>query len=159
MTQGTSRALPEVIKGTVCVLRAVDGDARGPIDAMASDPAIADTFFEYGIAALDAEILFAVTRRRDPSVIGAVCLDQGRIGFFIKPELWARGYARDAVSAFCTALAASGVEFVEAVLIRENVASLRVLERAGFRFCGLAPRRIGPGTGHTTLLYRRDFRP
>jgi RimJ/RimL family protein N-acetyltransferase len=72
------------------------------------------------------------------------------IGYSVLPEFQARGIATEMVLGISRwALAEAGVTTVEAEVFSENVASARVLEKAGFLPCGLG---FEPGTKR----YRRD---
>lgn len=77
-------------------------------------------------------------------MIGRVTFWQGNeIGFFFDPACWGKGYAREALIAFC----AYGLEtlgFVEIVadVDPDNAASLALLERVGFVRTGTAAKTI-----------------
>jgi RimJ/RimL family protein N-acetyltransferase len=72
------------------------------------------------------------------------------IGYSVLPEFQARGVATEMVIGISRwAFAEAGVATVEAEVFPENVASARVLEKAGFEPCGLG---VDPGTKR----YRRD---
>ena len=60
------------------------------------------------------------------------------IGFFLRPDLWGRGFAAEALEAFMAYIAARGVTALTADVDPLNAACLRLLEPAGFRETGRA---------------------
>ncbi len=55
------------------------------------------------------------------------------VGYVIDPELWGRGYATEiATAAVAEAIGVLGVDHLYASVLSTNVASRRVLEKAGF---------------------------
>jgi 8-oxo-dGTP diphosphatase len=92
-------------------------------------------------AALDREqgkeITLIMERLADGQLAGAVSLalenEQGRIGYWIAKPHWKRGYATQAVRRMTRlAFQALALENVCAHVMKENPASVRVLEKAGF---------------------------
>ena len=75
-------------------------------------------------------------------VVGAFSLerrgtDRLTLGYALAPEVWGRGFASEAVVAIVdAAFALSYVTEIEASVQVENVASRRVLEKAGFAHAG-----------------------
>lgn len=80
-------------------------------------------------------------------VIGRVAFWQGdEIGFFFDPAIWGKGYAREALAAFCAhGFASLGFKEIRADVDPDNAASLGVLERIGFQRTGFAERTIEIG--------------
>lgn len=80
-------------------------------------------------------------------VVGRVAFWQGdEIGFFFDPEIWGKGYAREALAAFCAyGFRELGFSEIRAEVDPENEASLRVLERVGFQRTGTAEKTIEIG--------------
>jgi ribosomal-protein-alanine N-acetyltransferase len=79
---------------------------------------------------------WAITRTGDDRAIGWVSADGGgvtEIGFILAREAWGRGIASEAVTAVIDRLFAEGRRRVFADADTENVASILLLERLGFR--------------------------
>ena len=71
-------------------------------------------------------------------MVGAAHLYEGEIGYCIEPALWRRGYGYELAEALCRiAREQLRLDKLRAAVRRENLASLRTLERLGFEFCGL----------------------
>lgn len=83
----------------------------------------------------------------DGRLIGRVTFWQGNeIGFFFDPAFWGKGYAREALAAFCAhGLTDLGFNEIVADVDPDNAASLAVLERVGFRRTGTAEKTIEIG--------------
>ncbi len=78
-------------------------------------------------------------------------LEDVDIGFAFLPRYWRNGYAFEAASAVMSyAKEAAGLSRIVAILSRDNLPSLRLLERLGFRFEGTL--RLQPG-GEELDLY------
>jgi len=103
----------------------------------------------YGLA-----LALAIERKEDGRLIGCITLEtdpSGKppaLGYWLGREWWGRGYATEAAAALADlALSALGVERIEALVFPGNPASVRVLEKAGFRRAGRgthpAPARGG----------------
>lgn len=93
----------------------------------------------------------AIVRREDARLLGGVGVDRladvarltGEIGYWLGPEHWGRGYAREATAAFVAYLfEAFDFERLEAWTFAPNLASRRVLEACGFRLEGIARRSV-----------------
>jgi RimJ/RimL family protein N-acetyltransferase len=70
-------------------------------------------------------------------VVGAAHLCEGEIGYCIEPTLWRRGYGYELAEALCRiAREQLRLDKVHAMVLREDLAALRILERLGFEFCG-----------------------
>lgn len=82
-----------------------------------------------------------ITHRSDRLAIGSIGFKElpdstgtVEIGYDIVPHYWGRGYATEAAKALIDwALGQPGVRRVTAECLRDNVASARVLEKAGMR--------------------------
>jgi [ribosomal protein S5]-alanine N-acetyltransferase len=70
------------------------------------------------------------------------------VGYALRPEYWGRGYATELCIAITHAVAALRPSAIRAVVLETNLASRRVLQRAGFLL-------VGPNTADRgTLLYQ-----
>jgi RimJ/RimL family protein N-acetyltransferase len=86
-------------------------------------------------------LVLAAHEAEGDGVVGMVRLDRTSLSYFVDPARWGRGYAGAMVAVACGPVAVSlGLARVEAEVLRDNHRSRRVLERAGFRFAGLAQR-------------------
>jgi RimJ/RimL family protein N-acetyltransferase len=75
----------------------------------------------------------------DDRLIGKLgCWRLPEVGFLIDPAQWGKGYAREALSAFIDRRRALGSTEITADVDPRNVASIRLLERAGFTETGRA---------------------
>lgn len=110
----------------------------------------------YGLA-----LALAIERKEDGRLIGCVTLETDpsgtppALGYWLGREWWGKGYATEAAAALTGhALSALGLDRIEALVFPGNPASIRVLEKAGFRHAGRgthpAPARGGE---QEVLLY------
>ena len=101
----------------------------------------------------------AAACRHTSVVIGCVQLTPSRLSYFVARPFWNRGYGREMVLACCQFLPQRlGILALEAVVLRENMASRRILERAGFDFMGLATQERSDRPGSAMVLhYRRGL--
>ena len=98
---------------------------------------------------------------KDGTCIGcvqAVPMDDGdwEIGYHIGAAYTKRGYATEAVSAFLPVIMAQlGISEIAGICLTENVASVKVMERCGFRkeFQGM-----GPYQGQLRMISKFSFR-
>jgi ribosomal-protein-alanine N-acetyltransferase len=88
-----------------------------------ADPAESDDF----IVTLDGRLI---------GKLGALKLPE--VGFLLDPAIWGRGYAREAMAAFIARRRALGSTKLTADVDPRNLASLRLLEQAGFVETGRA---------------------
>jgi ribosomal-protein-alanine N-acetyltransferase len=88
-----------------------------------------------------------LTRREDGRLLGAITLDNIRrgpsqsaqVGYWIGPEFARQGFMREALEAVVRhAFLAMDLSRIEAACLPENAASRRLLERAGFKYEGVA---------------------
>lgn len=79
--------------------------------------------------------------------IGRITFWQGdEIGFFFDPAYWGKGYAREAIAAFCAfGFAELGFEQIRADVDPDNLASLAVLAHSGFVRTGTAKKTLEIG--------------
>ena len=76
-------------------------------------------------------------------------------GYLLHPSVWGRGYAFEALTAFVEHRRAAGSTELTADTDPRNIASRRLLEKAGFHETGHAARTwlIG-GVWHDSIYYR-----
>ena len=86
-------------------------------------------------------------RRRENRLLGAITLDNIRrgpsqsaqVGYWIGPEFARQGYMAEALAAVVShAFGALDLSRIEAACLPENLASRGLLERAGFKYEGIA---------------------
>lgn len=78
-------------------------------------------------------------------VVGLLGLHAEGLSYAIDPALWGRGLGGELLATACHTLApAAGLRRLQALVQRDNLRSRRLLERTGFRFCGLRPMPRGP---------------
>lgn len=76
---------------------------------------------------------------RDGTEIGDACFKglsadgRAEIGYGIGAAYWGRGYATEGAAALCRWALENGARTLEAEAAPENAASMRVLEKLGFR--------------------------
>jgi ribosomal-protein-alanine N-acetyltransferase len=71
-------------------------------------------------------------------VAGAARIDHGEISYYVHPTLWHQGYGLELVQAVCNiAREQLALEALHASVLRDNLASRRILDRLGFEFCRL----------------------
>lgn len=92
---------------------------------------------QYGTT--DGPLVYAVLISKTGDVIGYVQLapigsGQWEVGYHIAKQHTGKGYAAEAVRAFLPAVAHSvGINQVDGICLKENVASICVMEKCGFR--------------------------
>jgi 8-oxo-dGTP diphosphatase len=107
-----------------------------------------------GLAAED-EVVLAVGRRGDGELLGCIGLRprleqrEAVFGYWIGRPFWGRGYASEALQALVDhAFQTYDIDRVRAAAMPENRASIRVQEKVGFVYVGIAqesaPARGGP---------------
>lgn len=81
------------------------------------------------------------------------------LGYWVAPAFWNAGYAREAVEAIVPEMGRQGWEALTAEVFQDNVASARVLTRAGFSYEGEGEvYSVARGAMVPTFRYRRDLR-
>jgi len=114
---------------------------------------------------------FMIIRREDNSLLGALTLDNvrygpakaGTVGYWIGPEHARNGYMHEALN-MVTEFAFKRLDLsrIEAACLPENEASRGLLEKAGFKYEGVAQSYLQiAGRWRTHVLYaqlRRDRR-
>jgi RimJ/RimL family protein N-acetyltransferase len=88
-------------------------------------------------------------RSEDGTLRGSMRLDGGALSYFVDPDHWGQGYGKAMMGwAVDEVFGGYGSGCVTAITGRENAASIRLLEIAGFRFAGIC----GDLHTRTTLL-------
>lgn len=91
----------------------------------------------------------AIARREDDRLIGGIGVERlpdvarycGEVGYWLGPDHWGMGYAREALAGFVVYLFETfDFERLEAWTFAPNAASRRVLEACGFRLEGITRR-------------------
>jgi RimJ/RimL family protein N-acetyltransferase len=81
------------------------------------------------------------------------------LGFWVAPAFWNAGYAGEAVEAVSAEMARRGLAALTAQVFQDNLASARVLTRAGFAYEGEGEAHsVARGAMVPTFRYRRDLR-
>lgn len=167
---------PPVLRGERLVLRPLRRSDAGPVALHCGEarvarmtatiphpypPGAAATFIE-GVATMEQGAFWALDGSGVglPELLGTIGLrrpgpDGADLGYWVAPPFWGRGIARAAVRAVVEARVFDAP--MTASVFRDNPASARVLEAAGFR-------RVGEGRGFSvargeavpTVIYRHD---
>lgn len=88
----------------------------------------------------EAWLAWFVTSKADGRPIGCLdaCIDAHHIatnvGYYFFADSWGQGFASEAVKALADELMAQGVRKLVATVTAGNIASVRVLQKAGFHF-------------------------
>ena len=106
-------------------------------------PGSAEAFVERAMRAGAAETVWALDagEDRENGLIGLISLKRaaenvGEIGYWVAPAFWNAGYASEAVDAVVREAARQGYAALTAEVFQDNLASARVLTRAGFGYVG-----------------------
>jgi RimJ/RimL family protein N-acetyltransferase len=126
-------------------------------------PGLAEAFVARTLSPAAAETVWALDAGGGNGLIGTIGLrrrdGEAEIGYWVAPAFWNAGYASEAVEALVAHAAAQGLSALAADVFQDNLASARVLARAGFV-------STGPGETHSlarggmvpTFRYRRELR-
>jgi len=111
----------------------------------------------------EAWLNWAVRRIDDGKYVGKCdaeidCTNEAtNVGYLFFPEFWGLGYATESVIALAEHFERSGVTKQRATVTNGNLASSRVLEKAGFRRNRILPNNdIIRGIKHDDIEYIRD---
>ena len=147
-----------------------DGASAPEIARIAADPLVCGPYFvgrphagasvrpaaawEHQATDWVARALFTfAVRTRAGGTIGCVRFEGRRLSYFLEPSAWRLGCGFEMVEAACRHYPRLlHLEPVYATVLRDNVASRRILEKTGFVFKGLASRRMAGGPGTATML-------
>ena len=87
---------------------------------------------------------FMLIRKEDPAVLGSVGFGGparvAELGYALGRAYWGRGYATEAVGAMLKHAGMLGLRRLDAYSFVDNLASARVLEKAGFSNLGVVTR-------------------
>ena len=108
--------------------------------------------FEYNQTIHNKSIRFWIYLRREPArIIGTICFydivrpifNRCETGYKFDPEFWHKGYAREAMS-FGISLMFNELNLhrVEAFVMKENIASIRLLSALDFQLEGICQKSI-----------------
>ncbi len=101
------------------------------------NPADRDTFMVHWRKILADESIIVKTIVFDEHVAGHVlshkCFGEPEISYWIGKEYWGKGIATKALSEFLKDI---NSHLLYARVAKDNIASIRVLEKCGFRICG-----------------------
>jgi 8-oxo-dGTP diphosphatase len=103
---------------------------------------------------------FAIERREDREPVGLIGLElegpgEAEVGFWIGKPFWRRGYASEALKAVIEhAFRKVGLSSLIAMAVPENRASIRVQEKAGLTYTGMAETEA-PARGGKHKVERR----
>lgn len=158
------------------VLRPFTLDDAPTVQQLAGDPAIADTTLNIphpyadGMAeawikehpetfAKGVGVTYAITRRQDGSLLGAISLrinqrhHRAEMGYWLGKPYWGQGYTTEAARA----LLAYGFTELElnkiyATYLKRNPASGRVMEKAGLTYEGVLRQHVRNGEQYEDLV-------
>jgi RimJ/RimL family protein N-acetyltransferase len=159
--------MPESGSRAPLVLAPFSDEDAELLDAIAADPRVAQAYWVGRPGRLRATFarpeqqqgaLRLCARTADGVVLGLVQCTGGQLSYFLRPDAWGRGYGTEMVAAACASpeLRMAGIR---AEVIRENLASRRILERLGFRFSTIYQRAWSGRPGRVAMLvYERPPR-
>jgi RimJ/RimL family protein N-acetyltransferase len=106
-------------------------------------PGLAESFIERVLSGRAGEAVWALDTGDDEmngliGLIGAKPSGEGaaEIGYWVSPAFWGAGYASEAVEAVAAHARAEGLKALAAQAFQDNLASVKVLARAGFAYEG-----------------------
>ncbi len=81
------------------------------------------------------------------------------IGYFLRKDLWGKGYATEAVKLLCVKVQRLGISMVHAKVRKTNIGSQRVLEKNLFIRVGERAEEDGRYAGETLDVWEKTFEP
>lgn len=125
-------------------------------------PGQAEAFVERSLSPAATEIVWAIDAGADDEngLIGVVRLTrrpegEAEINYWVAPAFWGTGYASEAVEAVVRWARATGWTALTAEVLQDNVASVKVLTRAGFEYEGEGEvHALARGAMAPTFRYR-----
>jgi RimJ/RimL family protein N-acetyltransferase len=129
-------------------------------------PGLAETFVERQRAAGTGRPVWALDTGADDEngLIGLIALapqadGTADVGYWVAPAFWNAGYAGEALEAVAAEAARRGIAALTAEVFQDNLASVRVLTRAGFAYEGEGKMHsVARGTTAPSFRYRRALR-
>jgi len=128
-------------------------------------PGLAEAYVERVLAPGARDMVWALDLGADGEngLIGLVTLRDGEdaeIGYWVAPAFWGTGYASEAVEAVVADAARRGLRSLHAQVFQDNLASAKVLTRAGFTYEGDGEvHSVARGAMVPSFRYRRDLQP
>lgn len=152
--------LPEITKGQILLRKICISDAEDLLECL-SDPAVTERMMHCPVNTLSnmkkridaylreyenhAGARFGVVSRETGKMIGSVMLTpiqypaRAMLGFYVNRAYWGSGFAKDMVCAAINfGFSQAGLQRIEANCFVENIASARVMERAGMQCEGIS---------------------
>jgi RimJ/RimL family protein N-acetyltransferase len=104
------------------------------------------------------KIIRLVAHSPEDDIVGWLEISKGNVGYIVDPRYWNSGVASEMVQAVIQYYAPIlGLTDLRASILRENTASIRVVEKNGFRFDGIEKRRFVGMQGFATMVsYHRS---
>lgn len=130
----------------VAALELILADPRVSIPFHAGHPAPARRDGSLPLLAL------AVYAREDGALVGSVRLGPDHLSYFVDPACWGRGFGSEMATACCRLAPLIGIRMLRTTVVRENAASRRILEKAGFVFDGMRTHSRSRSEGKIVLL-------
>ncbi len=128
-------------------------------------PGLAESHIERVTGETSTETAWALDAGSDGEngLIGCISLKakagagaEAEIGYWVAPAYWGTGFASEAVEAIVARVAASGLTALTASVFQDNLASVKVLTRAGFVFEGVGEVHcVARAAMVATFTYRR----
>ena len=130
-------------------------------------PGVAESFIARVTSPRSTETVWALDAGSDHEngLIGCVSLRmageaRAGIGYWVAPAFWGTGFASEAVDALVAHLAGTGLVALTAQVFQDNLASVKVLPRAGFAYMGAGEAHSVARKGMVpTFDYDRAFDP
>jgi L-amino acid N-acyltransferase YncA len=90
-------------------------------------------------------------------VAGAL-VDGNSLSYFVRNDMWQCGIGFEFITTLCQGLSQCfHLTSLDASVLRDNVASRKILERVGFKFTGLAHLRGPTNSRHAVLHYTKTM--
>lgn len=129
-------------------------------------PGLAAAFVERHRDARATRSVWALDTGADDEngLIGLIMLEPradgtAEVGYWVAPAFWNAGYAGEALEAVAAEAARRGIVALTAEVFQDNLASVRVLTRAGFTYEGEGMlHSVARGTRAPSFRYRRVLR-
>ncbi len=130
-------------------------------------PGLAESFVARTLSAGSDERVWALDTGEDGDngLVGLLSLrprpgGEAEIGYWVAPAFWGTGYASEAVEAIARRAAAEGFAALTAQAFQDNLASVKVLSRAGFAYEGEgALYSVARAAMVPTFRYRLELSP